>query len=118
MERFSQDVVAKLLQPLRSQGVKVLVKAIVARLAGSLRSSMPSDAKHKQHLSCITQWLQAGMKKKGLQMDCAGLTLAVLCVAQLLQHQFPALSGVRMVVCFDSTACPSQDSKHTVAMSL
>lgn len=99
---FTQDVVCKLLEPLHCDGVKALVKAIIARLAGSLSTAMPSDAKHKQHLSCIAQWLQAGMKKKGLKMDCAGLTLAVLCLSQLLQDRFPDLAGVRMVVCSDA----------------
>ena len=102
---FTQDVVCKLLEPFRNDGAKALVKAIIARLAGSLSSSMPSDAKHKQHLPCISQWLQAGMEKKRLKMDCGGLTLAVLCVSQLLQSQFPTLRGVRMVVCFEPSAC-------------
>lgn len=109
---FTQDVVCKLLQPLQNDGAKALVKAIIARLAGSLSSSMPSDAKHRQHLSCISQWLQAGMKKKGLKMDCAGLTLAALCVSQLLQSQFPALAEVRMVVCFEHRACTTWSHVH------
>lgn len=100
IEKFARGVVSELLQQKQAEGgdARALVKAIITRLAGSLSSSMPSDAKHRQHFSCIAEWLQAGMKKKGLKMDCAGLTLAVFCFSQLLQELFPSLSAVCMAV--------------------
>jgi hypothetical protein len=99
LKRFALDLSASL-APAVTDSRKTMVKSIISRLAGSLSTSMPSDAKHRQHLSCLHQWLISGRKKKGLKMDCAGLTLAVFCITRLLSQQFPILSDVRMVVRF------------------
>jgi hypothetical protein len=77
-----------------------IIKILIQQLAGSLSSSMSLDAKHRQHMSCLTQWLQLGAKKKGLKMDCAGLTLSIYCLAQALAREIPVLARVAMVVSF------------------
>lgn len=80
------------------QSARAILKLIIARLAGSLSASLPADAKHKQHLSRLALWLQSGKKRKGLQLDCAGLTLAVFCLSQMLIESIPCLADVRMSV--------------------
>jgi hypothetical protein len=76
--------------------VKVLVKELVDCVA--MGSAMPADGKHRQHLSQWFKWWRAGRPKKGLQLDCAGLSLAVLCLARALAPAVPALERVALVV--------------------
>lgn len=109
---------SELLASMRSssdQSARAILKLIISKLAGSLSASLPADAKHKQHLSRLALWLQNGKKRKGLQMDCAGLTLAVFCLSQMLTASFPCLAGVRMSVrssCLLSQAAQEDLHRH------
>lgn len=97
---FASDMLTSIQAGSRTDA-RTVIKLIISRLAGSVGASLPADPKHKQHLSRLALWLQSGKKRKGLQMDCAGLTLAVFCVCHLLQDSLPALADVRM-----SVRCP------------
>ena len=59
---------------------------------------MPRDALHRQHLSAWADWRLAGGRKRGLKLDCAGLTLAVYALAQTLAPRVPALAAIAMTV--------------------
>lgn len=99
IDAFASDVLATCTGS-SDQSARAILKLIISKLAGSLSASLPADAKHKQHLSRLELWLQSGKKRKGLQMDCAGLTLAVFCLSQMLSESLPCLADVRMSVCF------------------
>eukprot|EP00892_Ulva_mutabilis_P007215 jgi/Ulvmu1/4866/UM020_0152.1 len=100
IEDFAKEVQTAILASGRTDARPIL-KLIISRLASSVSASLPADPKHKQHLSRLAIWLQSGKKRKGLQMDCAGLTLAVYCTCQLLQDSQPSLADVRMSVAED-----------------
>ena len=76
--------------------VATLVKSLVSCVA--MGAAMPKDGKHRQHLSKWLEWHAAGAARKSLQLDCAGLTLAVLCLARTLQGPFPELAAVSLTV--------------------
>jgi hypothetical protein len=78
--------------------VELLVKELVSCVA--MGAAMPQDAKHRQHLSKWVQWKREGSARRGLQLDCAGLTLAVYCLSHLLAALLPDLANVAFVVCF------------------
>ena len=84
--------------------IKTLIKELVECVA--MGSAMPADGKHRQHLSQWLRWQRAGAGKKGLQLDCAGLSLAVYCLAQTMAADVPVLRTVALVVRFtDNHLC-------------
>ena len=76
--------------------VKALIKELIDNVA--MGSAMPADGKHRQHLSRWLVWWRTGAARKSLQLDCAGLSLAVYCLARLLSEAAPALARVSLVV--------------------
>ena len=117
IDAFASELLASILSG-TDHSARAVLKLIISRLAGSLSASLPADAKHKQHLSRLAIWLQTGKKRKGLQMDCAGLTLAVYCLSQMLCGSLTCLADVCMSV---RPSCHSQhlsqSTSHTYTPS-
>ena len=95
--------------------IKALIKELIDNVA--MGSAMPADGKHRQHLSRWLVWWRTGAARKSLQLDCAGLSLAVYCLARLLSEAAPALARVRPCGVLRTRSClyalASQHNAHT-----
>lgn len=84
-----------------------VVTKLIKLLAKSVPKSLGKDVKHCQHLWSLAKWCQGGCRNN-LMMDCAGLSLAVVCLSHSLSFKLPALAALRAVslqACFFLPTC-------------
>ena len=78
-----------------------MVKHLIKLIAKAVPKSLPRDVKHCQHVWSFVKWRQRGGRGGDCRMDCAGITLTVLCLCHALaaiDSRFAALSAVSLQV--------------------